>query len=99
MAGRGNVHEEEGENASFTCSRSYGSFGSRRYQRIPEFTRLTNRHRRVRQRQPSRASDAWRNLGAYSANEQLLRDYEGKVDQYYTPEMLAAASSAVPQDA
>lgn len=42
----------------------------------------------------SRASDAWRNLeGAYSANEQLLRDYEGKVDQYYTPEMLAAAST------
>lgn len=41
----------------------------------------------------SRASDAWRNLeGAYSANEQLLRDYEGKVGDIYSPELLGIAA-------
>lgn len=42
----------------------------------------------------NQAANAWSNLSkAYSANEDLLRDYESKVDEVYTPEMLAAASS------
>ena len=40
-----------------------------------------------------RASDAWNQLsGNYGANEQILKDYEGRVGQFYTPEMLEAAS-------
>lgn len=36
---------------------------------------------------------AWGNLSnAYDANEQLLRDYESKIGQYYTPEILSKAS-------
>ena len=41
----------------------------------------------------NQAVAAWSNLSnAYDANEQLLREYESKVGDVYTPEMLAAAS-------
>lgn len=41
----------------------------------------------------NQASQAWGQLSkAYDANEQLLRDYESRVGDVYTPEMLAKAS-------
>lgn len=41
----------------------------------------------------NQAVAAWSNLSnAYDANEQLLREYESKVGDVYTPEMLDAAS-------
>lgn len=41
----------------------------------------------------NRASEAWGQLsGNYTANEQTLRNYEGKVGQTYSPEMLKSLS-------
>ena len=41
----------------------------------------------------NQAAAAWGNISnAYDANEQLLRDYESRVGDVYTPEMLAKAS-------
>lgn len=41
----------------------------------------------------NRASAAWNELsGAYDANEQLLRDYENRIGQVYTPEILDTAA-------
>lgn len=40
-----------------------------------------------------RASSAWGQLsGNYGANEQILKDFEGRVGEVYTPQMLEAAS-------
>lgn len=45
-----------------------------------------------------RASAAWGQLsGNYGANEQILKDFEGRVGQIYTPEMLASASGKYSQ--
>lgn len=42
----------------------------------------------------NRAAAAWGELsGNYTANEQTLRDYEGKVGQTYSPEMLQSLST------
>lgn len=42
----------------------------------------------------NRAAAAWGELsGNYSANEQTLRDYEGKVGKTYSPEMLQSLST------
>ena len=42
----------------------------------------------------NRASEAWGQLsGNYDANEQLLKDYEARIGQVYTPELLQSASS------
>lgn len=42
----------------------------------------------------NRAAEAWGQLsGNYTANEGVLRDYEGKVGQTYSPEMLQSLST------
>ena len=42
----------------------------------------------------NRAAEAWGQLsGNYTANEKTLRDYEGKVGQVYSPEVLKSLSS------